>query len=135
MNEFLENREHFSFVELITRPRSALDLACAFLAMLDAVKNKLIRIKQHKLLAIFSFFAMRQRFLMEKTPDNDASIIGAILFLESEPVGESYLSRISGLSEEEVLNALQRLSAEYESPVHGFAPLRSGGGWIPRAKS
>lgn len=49
MNEFLEKREHFSFIQLITRPRSALDLACAFLAMLDAVKNKLIRIKQHKL--------------------------------------------------------------------------------------
>ena len=49
MNELLEKREHFSFIELITRPRSALDLACAFLAMLDAVKNKLIRIKQHKL--------------------------------------------------------------------------------------
>lgn len=49
MNELLEKREHFSFIQLITRPRSALDLACAFLAMLDAVKNKLIRIKQHRL--------------------------------------------------------------------------------------
>jgi segregation and condensation protein B len=67
---------------------------------------------------------------MEKTPDGDASIIGAILFLESEPVGESYLSRVSGLTAEEVLNALQRLCAEYETSVHGFAPLRSGGGWI-----
>lgn len=67
---------------------------------------------------------------MEKTPESDASIIGAILFLESEPVGESYLSRTSGLSEEEVRSALQLLCSEYESPVHGFAPLRSGGGWI-----
>ena len=49
MHELLEKRDHFSFVELITRPRSALDLACAFLAMLDSVKNKLIRIKQHRL--------------------------------------------------------------------------------------
>jgi segregation and condensation protein A len=47
--ELLSKRGSFSFVELITRPRSALDLACAFLAMLDAVKNKLIRIKQHRL--------------------------------------------------------------------------------------
>lgn len=67
---------------------------------------------------------------MDKSPESDASLIGAILFLESEPVGEAYLSRVSGLSEEEVLNALQRLLAEYESPVHGFTPLRSGGGWI-----
>jgi len=49
MHELLEKRDRFSFVELITRPRSALDLACAFLAMLDSVKNKLIRIKQHRL--------------------------------------------------------------------------------------
>lgn len=49
INEILEKRGNFSFMELITRPRSALDLACAFLAMLESVKNKLIRIKQHRL--------------------------------------------------------------------------------------
>ena len=49
MNELLELRGNFSFIELVTRPRSALDLACAFLAMLESVKNKLIRIKQHRL--------------------------------------------------------------------------------------
>jgi segregation and condensation protein A len=49
MNEFLSKRDRFSFTELITRPRSALDLACAFLALLDSVKNKTIRIRQHKL--------------------------------------------------------------------------------------
>ncbi len=49
MHELLEKHGEFSFVQLITRPRSALDLACAFLAMLDAVKNKIIRIRQHRL--------------------------------------------------------------------------------------
>lgn len=49
MNEFLSKRDRFSFTELITRPRSALDLACAFLALLDSVKNKTIRIRQHRL--------------------------------------------------------------------------------------
>lgn len=49
MHELLETQGEFSFIQLITRPRSALDLACAFLAMLDAVKNKIIRIKQHRL--------------------------------------------------------------------------------------
>lgn len=67
---------------------------------------------------------------MEKTPDNDAAVIGAILFLESEPASEDYLMRISGLSADEVAAALRRLAAEYESPLHGFAPLQSGGGWI-----
>lgn len=67
---------------------------------------------------------------MEQTPDGNAAVVGAILFLESEPVSEAHLARISGLSEEDVDSALQRLCAEYEAPVHGFAPIRSGGGWI-----
>lgn len=56
MHELLERQGEFSFVQLITRPRSALDLACAFLAMLDAVKNKIIRIKQHRLFGDIRIF-------------------------------------------------------------------------------
>jgi segregation and condensation protein A len=68
MNELLEKREHFSFIELITRPRSALDLACAFLAMLDAVKNKLIRIKQHKLFGDILIFRYANEVPNGKNP-------------------------------------------------------------------
>lgn len=39
----------FSFTELITRPRSALDLACAFLALLEGVKYRMFRLRQHRL--------------------------------------------------------------------------------------
>ncbi len=56
MGELLAKKGHFSFIELITRPRSALDLACAFLAMLESVKNKLIRIKQHRLFGDIQIF-------------------------------------------------------------------------------
>jgi segregation and condensation protein A len=56
MAELLAKNGHFSFIELITRPRSALDLACAFLAMLESVKNKLIRIKQHRLFGDIQIF-------------------------------------------------------------------------------
>jgi segregation and condensation protein A len=49
MHEFLETRESFSFTELLTRHRSAMDLACAFLAILEAVKNRMIRLRQHRL--------------------------------------------------------------------------------------
>jgi len=56
VHELLERQGEFSFIQLITRPRSALDLACAFLAMLDAVKNKIIRIKQHRLFGDIRIF-------------------------------------------------------------------------------
>lgn len=67
---------------------------------------------------------------MEKSPEADASIVEAILLLESEPVGESHISRVSGLTTEEVESALRRLCVEYENSVHGIFPVRSGGGWI-----
>ncbi len=66
----------------------------------------------------------------ELSPEEKAALISAILFLESEPVDDAALARISGLSQDEVVDALQRLSAEHESQVHGFTPLKSGGGWI-----
>jgi segregation and condensation protein A len=49
IEEFLDARESFSFTELITRPRSTMDVACAFLAILEAVKFRLISIHQHRL--------------------------------------------------------------------------------------
>lgn len=49
INEILDSRESFSFTDLITRPRSTMDVACAFLAILEAVKFRLISIFQHRL--------------------------------------------------------------------------------------
>ncbi|MBN1518803.1 MAG: segregation/condensation protein A [Spirochaetales bacterium] len=49
INELLESRESFSFHDLITRPGSVLDIVCAFLAILEAVKFRLISIRQHRL--------------------------------------------------------------------------------------
>jgi segregation and condensation protein A len=54
--ELLEKKGCFSFVELVTRPRSAMDLSCAFLALLESVKNKMICIKQHKLFGDIKIF-------------------------------------------------------------------------------
>ncbi len=47
--ELLDSRESFGFHDLITRPGSTLDIACAFLAILEAVKYRIIRIVQHRL--------------------------------------------------------------------------------------
>lgn len=49
IHELLESRESFAFVDLITRPGSTLDIVCAFLALLEAVKYRVISIHQHRL--------------------------------------------------------------------------------------
>lgn len=49
IHELLEARQSFAFVDLITRPGSTLDIVCAFLALLEAVKYRVISIHQHRL--------------------------------------------------------------------------------------
>ncbi|PKL09618.1 MAG: segregation/condensation protein A [Spirochaetae bacterium HGW-Spirochaetae-7] len=49
IHEFLDSRQSFIFVDLITRPGSTLDIVCAFLAILEAVKYRVISIHQHRL--------------------------------------------------------------------------------------
>jgi segregation and condensation protein A len=49
INELLTNKGSFRFDDLIAKHASAMDLACAFLAVLDSTKNKIIRIRQHRL--------------------------------------------------------------------------------------
>jgi len=56
ITSLLSQKESFSFLELITRPRSAMDLSCAFLAMLESVKDKRICIKQHRLFGDIMIF-------------------------------------------------------------------------------
>ena len=58
IHELLDSKESFSFTELITRPRSTMDVACAFLAILEAVKFRIITIYQHRL---FGDIAIRRR--------------------------------------------------------------------------
>ncbi|MBN1241510.1 MAG: segregation/condensation protein A [Spirochaetales bacterium] len=49
INELLETRESFDFTDLLTRAHSTMDIVCAFLAILEAVKFRLISIYQHRL--------------------------------------------------------------------------------------
>lgn len=49
INELLEQREFCSFTDLVTRPHSIMDVVCAFLAILEAVKFRAISIYQHRL--------------------------------------------------------------------------------------
>jgi len=47
--ELLESRGSFLFTDLITRPESLLDVVCAFLALLELVKNRQIVLEQSRL--------------------------------------------------------------------------------------
>ncbi|MEN6499733.1 MAG: segregation/condensation protein A [Rectinema sp.] len=49
INELLTKKGRFRFDDLIVKHSSAMDLACAFLAILDSTKNKIISIRQHRL--------------------------------------------------------------------------------------
>jgi segregation and condensation protein A len=49
IHEFLESKGAFNFTDLVTRPRSTMDIVCAFLAVLDAVKYHIVSIFQHRL--------------------------------------------------------------------------------------
>jgi len=66
INEILDSRDSFSFTELVTRPRSTMDVVCAFLAILEAVKFRLISIFQHRL---FGDIMIRRR----QAKDEDGS--------------------------------------------------------------
>lgn len=61
IDEILDQRESFAFTELITRPRSTMDVVCAFLAILEAVKFRVICIYQHRLFGDIEIRRRRER--------------------------------------------------------------------------
>jgi segregation and condensation protein A len=49
IQEFLDTRGEFNFTDLIIRPDSIMEIICSFLAILECVKMKRIRILQNRL--------------------------------------------------------------------------------------
>jgi len=49
IRELVATRSEFSFSELIVKPDSLMDVVCAFLALLDTVKDRLVRIFQNRM--------------------------------------------------------------------------------------
>jgi segregation and condensation protein B len=72
---------------------------------------------------------------METRLEREAAIIETVLFLESDPLDEAALARITGLGREVVDGALELLAEEYSAQSHGLEPIRSGGGWILAPKA
>jgi len=49
IQELLDQKGNFHFDDLLGPHTTVMDIACAFLAVLDSTKNRLIKIRQHKL--------------------------------------------------------------------------------------
>ena len=60
--------------------------------------------------------------------ERETALIEAILYLESDPMDEGSLSRISGLSREEVNQAVTDLGARLAEADSGLELIRIGGG-------
>ena len=60
--------------------------------------------------------------------EKEASLIEAILYIETDPLEYGSLSRISGLSKEAVQKALAALDEKYRRPDSGVELSRIGGG-------
>ena len=65
---------------------------------------------------------------MTENIEKETALVEAILYLESDPVDEGAISRISGLSKETVKNALENLSERYACGDSGIELSRIGGG-------
>jgi segregation and condensation protein B len=66
--------------------------------------------------------------MMELQLEKETALIEAVLYLESDPLDEGALSRISGLSREAVQKALENLSGRYGAEDSGLELVRIGGG-------
>jgi segregation and condensation protein A len=61
IQEYLDTKQEFLFTDLIIRPHSLFDIICSFLALLEAVKMKLIRIYQNTLFGDIRIAAREKR--------------------------------------------------------------------------
>lgn len=66
--------------------------------------------------------------MMELNLEKETALIEAILYLESEPVDENFLVKISGFSKEVVDLALNELTQRYNREDSGIELSRIGGG-------
>ena len=61
--------------------------------------------------------------------EHEKAVIEAILFLESDPVDSSFLSRVSGLSKEQVLTLIEEIREDCSASDRGLDLSEIGGGY------
>lgn len=62
--------------------------------------------------------------------EKETALVEAILYLDTEPLDEAALSRISGLSLEVTEAVLELLRERYAGEAHGVELARISGGWV-----
>lgn len=67
--------------------------------------------------------------------EKETAIVGAALFMESESAGEKYLSRITGISEEDVHKCIENLGEALAAPYCGVELKMITGGYALVPKS
>lgn len=72
---------------------------------------------------------------MEVKLDSEASLIEAILFLESDPLDEAAIARISGLAKDVVEAALETIREKLADPASGLELAKISDGWILSPKA
>jgi len=72
---------------------------------------------------------------MEVKLDSEAALIEAILFLESDPLDEANIARISGLSKEVVEAAMETIKEKLADPASGLELAKISDGWILSPKA
>jgi len=71
---------------------------------------------------------------MEYAMEKEAALLEAIFFLESEPLDETALMRITGFSKEVVDAVLELLRERYSDEAHGIELIQISGGWTVSPK-
>jgi segregation and condensation protein B len=72
---------------------------------------------------------------MEINLEKEVALVETVLFLESEPLDEDTLSRITGLDRAIIEKALETLADECSDRIRGLEPIKAGGGWILSPKA
>lgn len=81
INELLEDRGEFLFTDIVVRPDSIMDVVCAFLAILEAVKTRRIGVYQNRLFGDIRIRRGRGR------PPEDESEYGIQTDPDADPSG------------------------------------------------
>lgn len=81
-------------------------------------------------MATYRYELMRSGEKMDLNLEREAAILETILFLESEPMDNAALARVSGLGKELVGAALEQLKETLAAPAHGLELTEMGGGWM-----
>jgi segregation and condensation protein B len=66
--------------------------------------------------------------------EKETALVEAVLYLESDPIDEGTIARISSLSNEKVLSALESIKNRYAETGCGLELVRIGGGIMISAK-